>query len=61
MAPKRSPAELGIVVNESGAYKARVPLSRNIHGPRRGRQKRAFEDLLIIIEYATRMGALQAM
>ena len=65
MPPKRSPAELGIVANESGAYRARIYLSRNIHGPCRGSQKRAFEDLMIIraaaAEHTTRMGALQAM
>ena len=65
MALKRSPAELGIVANESGAHRARIYLSRNIHGPCRGSQKRAFEDLMIIraaaAEHTTRMGALQAM
>ena len=65
MAPKRGPAELGVVANESGAYRAAVYLSRNVYGPRRGSQKRAFEDLLIIraaaAEHTTRMGALQAM
>ena len=59
------PAELGIVANESGAYRAAVYLSRNIEGPRRGNQKRAFEALSIIraatAEHTTRLGALQAM
>ena len=70
MAPKRKPEELGVVVEESGAYRARIyihetNLPRNIRGPRHIDQKAAFKDLLAIraaaAEHTMRMGALQAM
>ena len=54
MAPKRSPAELGGVVDENGAYRARIHIhenriTRNIRGPRRDNETRAFEDLSNIL------------
>ena len=68
--PPRSLPNLGKVINEQGSFRADVfardlGSTAHIRGPRRGSQKRAFEDLLIIraaaAEHTTRMGALQAM
>ena len=71
MSPKKRNAyELGVVVSLSGAFRADISIRegeniRHIRGPRRGSQKRAFEDLLTIraaaAEHTTRIGALQAM
>ena len=68
--PPRSLTNLGKVINEQGSFRADafardLGSAAHIRGPRRGSQKRAFEDLLIIraaaAEHTTRMGALQAM
>jgi hypothetical protein len=70
MAPKRKLEELGGVVDNTGAYRARihildVALSRNIYGPRRDSEQQALDDLLKIrtaaAEHTSRVEGLQAM
>ena len=62
--------KMGKVYIVDGGFRADLQLrdasglNKHIRGPRRGGQKRAFEDLLSIrasaTEHTTRMGALQA-